>query len=370
MLWRLLGDDNLRRQTPYAPRSREEGHIGVALETLPLPASTSSAGCARSSTRSKSHETTDAARGLDITTYMTAELRARHGVALVHRRRAAGAVARSRTTCCCTSRATRAPGYGTLLSRATSSTTRASAQRARPTARPRTGGTKARTSARSTATARSSRTACTRRGCARRSSYKLTVRLLGVGARVRGLVRLAARRRPTRGHRSSSRRARPSSSPRATRTSRSSRWSRRTWARTRRSSCSRDGEQLTLDIYNYRGPPKTFWEHRSQAGPFYKGNVRNAASSRSRSASDYAAVDAFAAHIAAATRRRQRRTTTDVREIAYASDGGSVAMRYSLVGHGADRDAASTAAVCARRWPRAGATDGSGPQFVASRATR
>jgi hypothetical protein len=26
---------------------------------------------------------------------------------------------------------------------------------------------------------------------------------------------------------------------------------------------------------NYEGPPKVFWEYRSLAGPFWKGNVRN-----------------------------------------------------------------------------------------------
>ena len=38
LLWRLLGDDALRAKTPYAARSREEGHLGVALETPHCPA--------------------------------------------------------------------------------------------------------------------------------------------------------------------------------------------------------------------------------------------------------------------------------------------------------------------------------------------
>ena len=38
LLWRLLGDDNLRRATGYAARSREEAHIGIATTTLHCPA--------------------------------------------------------------------------------------------------------------------------------------------------------------------------------------------------------------------------------------------------------------------------------------------------------------------------------------------
>lgn len=37
----------------------------------------------------------------------------------------------------------------------------------------------------------------------------------------------------------------------------------------------RDADELVLSITNYEGPPKQFWEYRSLAGPFYKGNVAN-----------------------------------------------------------------------------------------------
>jgi hypothetical protein len=35
------------------------------------------------------------------------------------------------------------------------------------------------------------------------------------------------------------------------------------------------GQELVLSVYNYRGPSKIFWEHRSLSGPFYRGNVSN-----------------------------------------------------------------------------------------------
>jgi hypothetical protein len=37
----------------------------------------------------------------------------------------------------------------------------------------------------------------------------------------------------------------------------------------------RDGAELVVSIVNYEGPAKAFWEYRSLAGPFCKGNVRN-----------------------------------------------------------------------------------------------
>jgi hypothetical protein len=37
----------------------------------------------------------------------------------------------------------------------------------------------------------------------------------------------------------------------------------------------KDGPELVISIVNYEAPAKVFWEYRSLAGPFYKGNVRN-----------------------------------------------------------------------------------------------
>jgi hypothetical protein len=127
----------------------------------------------------------------------------------------------------------------------------------------------------------------------------------------------------------------------------------------------REGEKLTLDVYNYRGSAKQFWEHRSQSGPFYQGNVRNAVIIEVAERGEYASLGAFAEHVATA----MVADSVDVertREIAYASEGGSIALRYSLVDmspRGRVFDGVPYAAPIAR----AGAADGRGPQLVASR---
>ena len=70
VLWRLLGDEALRRKTPYAPRSREEGETGVALGELHCP------DYVERWLREKrfpfeARETASASLGMDTTTYMT-----------------------------------------------------------------------------------------------------------------------------------------------------------------------------------------------------------------------------------------------------------------------------------------------------------
>ena len=55
----------------------------------------------------------------------------------------------------------------------------------------------------------------------------------------------------------------------------------------------RDGQETVLSVYNYRGPAKQFWEYRSLAGPFYKGNVRNGAVIRVAARTDHASLEAF-----------------------------------------------------------------------------
>ena len=70
ILWRVLGDDNLRRRTPWFSRGREEAQIAVATSTFHCPED------ALELLRAKlypyeSRETADAKRALDITTYMT-----------------------------------------------------------------------------------------------------------------------------------------------------------------------------------------------------------------------------------------------------------------------------------------------------------
>jgi hypothetical protein len=127
----------------------------------------------------------------------------------------------------------------------------------------------------------------------------------------------------------------------------------------------RDGEKLTLDVYNYLGPPKQFWEHRSQSGPFYHGNVRNAAIIEVAERSDYASLSAFAEHIATAM-VADSVDEASVREIAYASEGGSVTLRYSLMDMSPQSRLANGVPLTAPA-ARAGAGDGQGPQLLASR---
>ena len=102
-----------------------------------------------------------------------------------------------------------------------------------------------------------------------------------------------------------------------------------------------DGERLTVDIYNYRGPAKTFWEHRSQSGPFYKGNVRNAAVIEVAERSEYADIDVFAMHIASAM-LADAVDDDNVREIAYASAGAAASRRATACGTWRRQAGAST----------------------------
>ncbi len=128
---------------------------------------------------------------------------------------------------------------------------------------------------------------------------------------------------------------------------------------------TRDGHVLSLDIYNYKGPPKSFWEHRSQAGPFYKGNVRNAFAIEVAGRGEYQDVDAWRRRAAElrvsdAVDDRHRRTITCT-----TPDGG-VSMTYSLwdmslIERRADGEVIVPPMSCAA------AASGAGPQLVVSR---
>ncbi len=60
---------------------------------------------------------------------------------------------------------------------------------------------------------------------------------------------------------------------------------------------------LSLSMYNYRGPAKQFWEHRSQGGPFYRGNVRNAFIIEVCERAEFSDFVSFRRHIGAARER-------------------------------------------------------------------
>ena len=121
-----------------------------------------------------------------------------------------------------------------------------------------------------------------------------------------------------------------------------------------------EGDRLALDIYNYRGPAKAWWEYRSLSGPFYKGNVRNAVIIEVAERTAFADVDAFAAHIGNAMVADSVGDDL-VREISYASPEGGVTLRYNLLDMtpvGLDPHAPLA---------RFGATNGTGPQAWLSR---
>lgn len=122
---------------------------------------------------------------------------------------------------------------------------------------------------------------------------------------------------------------------------------------------TRDGDTLTLDIYNYRGHDRQFWEYRSLAGPFFRGNVRNGFIVEAGTPAVWGSFDAFRAHVAAA-RISDDVDASRVRTITYASPGGEVTLRYRL-------DDLSLADAPIAPMGRGGAIDGSGMQWLQSR---
>ena len=125
-----------------------------------------------------------------------------------------------------------------------------------------------------------------------------------------------------------------------------------------------DGE-LVLDVYNYLGPPKSFWEHRSQAGPFYKGNVRNAVIVEVAADGEFDGIDAFRRHVASAS-IADSVDEDYAREIVYASGGATLSLRYSLWDMSIVERKANGVPFVAPMG-RAGAVDGRGPQWLQCR---
>ena len=90
----------------------------------------------------------------------------------------------------------------------------------------------------------------------------------------------------------------------------------------------RTGYLLALDVYNYRGPAKQFWEYRSLGGPFFKTNIRAACAVEVASREDFPGLEAFAAHIAATPLRDVGDGA--VRTIRYGGVADAVTLRYDL----------------------------------------
>jgi hypothetical protein len=349
MLWRLLGDENLRRPAPYFPNGREEGQTGVALAAYHCPEHV------RDLLRQKRYpydarETSDATAGLDLTTYMTES----YALGTASRSYAVGdppePSQQFNAVHLYFARA-EAPGYGALLCRYVVNDKDAHAGP----------GDDLWDEGRHVAAQHRNR-AIVAYGLHPRirpaSSYKLSVRVLGVGEgnevwcgdeRVSGFPRAA---RPLEPIVIAVGAVFIAIIP---------------LAQTDMGSDApieldlRDG-LLTLDIYNYRGPAKTFWEYASLGGAFYKGNVRSAFIIEVAERGDYADLGAFLRHVAAA-RIADAVDARREREITYASDGGEIAMRYSLWDMRLVERCIDGVA-CVPPMSRAGALDGRGPQFV------
>ncbi|MBI5289448.1 MAG: hypothetical protein HY873_10810 [Chloroflexi bacterium] len=358
MLWRLLGDEALRRETSYAARSREEGHTGVALEAMHCPA------YIERWLREKRYpfwcaETTDVERELDIATYMTDS----YAVGTASRSYAVGEPVEqweSPNSVLLQFRREAAPGYGTLFARYVIDDRGHGAGHASPRE------AEDWTDDGTFVGAQHRNRAIVAYGLRPRlrptRSYKLSVNMLGAaGAEIRvgGAPVDASTHGAIAVHAGEAvciavgdvyvaiMPLEPSD-----------------MGSDAPIELHLDGEKLTLDIYNYRGFAKQFWEHRTQAGPFYKGNVRSAFVLEVAERREYADIDVFAGHIADAM-LADSANDEYVREIAYASGTASMALRYSLWDmtpverrfDGAGYEAPMG---------RAGALDGTGPQFLQS----
>lgn len=368
MLWRLLGDDKLRAKTPYFPKGREEGHTGVALTPLHCPEYVLD--WMRAKTYPfESLETADAARGVDIATYMTPSytlgtMSHSYGVGQPPEPWPAW-----NSVLLQFSRDDN-PNYGMLYARYIVNDKGPGALMYESTRTAEDHWEEGRQVG-----AQHRNRAIVAYGLQQRTrpahSNKLSVRMLGIDGgseiwagdeRVTSFPRTIEPGQPIVIAEGDAYVAIIPLEP-----------SDMGSGATIELNVA-DG-MLTLDLYNYHGPAKTFWEHRSQGGPFYKGNVRNAfileVAGRGEVAAraEYPSADAFRAHIAMA-RVADSVDEQYVREIAYASDGasdgGSIALRYSLW----------DMSIVERRFDgvmyvppmaRAGALDGGGVQWLQSR---
>ena len=90
----------------------------------------------------------------------------------------------------------------------------------------------------------------------------------------------------------------------------------------------RDGDESVISIVNYEGPPKQFWEYRSLAGPFWKGNVRNGFALCIADRAEYATSEAFAAALAGTPLSDV--TTGTTRTISFGAGEVAATVTYDL----------------------------------------
>ncbi len=320
LLWRVLGDAALRRETLYAPRSREEGHIGIALGAFHCPRYAERLLIAKQYPF-EARETPDAAHGLDITSHLTES----YALGTASRTYAVGEPPEQWPgfdSLHLYVKRDRAPGYGALYVRYVID------DKAPGQPGDAHGAADHWDEGRHVAVQDRNR-AIVAYGLMPRirpaHSCKLSIRLLGFSSddelwvadrRIDAWLAPVAAGEPvvmTFGDAYLALIPLPqtdmgSAAPIA---------------------LNRNEDTLTLDIYNYKGPPKSFWEHRSQGGPFFRGNVRNAFAIEVAERSAYPDMASFRRHIGAA----RLTDTTDAerrRRIEYASESGSVALTYSL----------------------------------------
>ncbi len=349
VLWRILGDEALRRETPYAPRTREECEIGVALATLHCP------GYIEHWLREKQYpfearETASASLGLDVTTYMAENY-------------TLGTASRSYN---CGEPPELWPGFNSLhLYAKRAAHPGYGAMHVRYIVNDKAPGTGhepddlweegQHVAAQHRNRAIVAYAPLPRAAPAR--SYKLSIRMLGVSLEDevwvddRRIDGWPARIEPEERVVIAFGDAYVALIP------------------LKQTDMGSDAPielnfvdgTLTLDIYNYQGPAKTFWEYRSHSGAFFKGNVRNAFAIETADRATFAAIDAFRTHIAAST--ISDTTVERQRKIEYASEGGSIALTYSLWDMSlVERHYDGT--LYAPPAANVGAMDGTGPQHI------
>jgi hypothetical protein len=89
-------------------------------------------------------------------------------------------------------------------------------------------------------------------------------------------------------------------------------------------------DELWLTIYNYRGPPKFFWEYASLGGAFWNGNIRAGYIVEIAERYEYPSAAAFLAHLV----RAEIDDTVDdakVRTVRFRSGGDELELRYDLM---------------------------------------
>ena len=89
-----------------------------------------------------------------------------------------------------------------------------------------------------------------------------------------------------------------------------------------------DGDELVVSIINYEGPPKVFWEYRSLAGPFFKGNVKNGFALWVAPRGDFGTPDAFRAALRAIP--LSDKMTGSVRRIEWGGGSERLTLEYDL----------------------------------------